>query len=94
LPHWSPDGTRLAYSLCRWVDAAHTTQENALVIRQRDSMHEQFLTTPTLRPLIIPYGWTPNGDSILASSQLTRGSLITSASLARGHARPDDSSRS
>jgi Tol biopolymer transport system component len=70
-PHWSPDGSRLAYQWTRASGVA--THEQALTVRSMSTGDEQLIMTPRPlegRPLVIPYDWSPDGQWILASSLL------------------------
>jgi Tol biopolymer transport system component len=74
-PRWSPDGTRLAYLWFRWKDIAHTTAEAAVVIRRTQGGEEETVSRfegfEFSRNFMVPTDWSPNGQSLLVSSDLS-----------------------
>jgi Tol biopolymer transport system component len=78
-PHWSVDGTAMVYQWTRTKDMS--IAEQALAIRRMSTGDEQVIMTPrviergTPQGLVIPYDWSPDGQSILASSLLLKPGL-------------------
>ena len=75
-PQWSPDGTRLAYSWYRWKDKAQSAAEAALVIRGTTGGEEETVArwdgfAVAGRTLMTPSDWSPDGKSLLVSSDLS-----------------------
>jgi serine/threonine protein kinase len=80
-PRWSPDSTRLAYSRFRALDPQNNGEASPpqgagktgpLVILDMESHQEQLLTSQG-KWLDYMYDWSPDGQSILASSNRRTG---------------------
>jgi len=72
-PRWSRDGHRLAY---RWWRQTPTGEhETAAAIRDMDTDEERLITSPDLHGFVLPFDWAPDGQSILASSSVSRKGL-------------------
>jgi serine/threonine protein kinase/Tol biopolymer transport system component len=66
---WSPDGSRLAYV---WNRRTATANELTIGVRPVTGGDEQLLSDP-LKVNVIPYGWSPDGQSVLVSSSVSTG---------------------
>lgn len=66
LPHWSPDGTRLAYNYAPSED-----QNVSLIVADARTASERVITSPGMNA--IPFDWSKDGQSLLASIWQTPG---------------------
>ena len=69
IPRWSPDGTRLAY---QWARPEGRGEEGTVAERPTEAGEEQLLSGP-LKVLVLPFGWSPDGQSVLVSSTTSTG---------------------
>jgi len=67
VPSWSPDGKRLAYL---WARETGTAQQRTIAVRPAAGGDEQLLADP-LNANVVPFGWSPDGRSLLVSSNLS-----------------------
>ena len=75
-PRWSPDGSRLAYV---WERGTGTREQRTVAVRPAAGGDEQLLSDP-LNANVLPFGWSPDGRSLLVSSNLS--TLSTGRSMA------------
>ena len=75
-PRWSPDGSRLAYV---WERGTGTRHQRTVAVRPAAGGDEQLLSDP-LNANVLPFGWSPDGRSLLVSSDLS--TLSTGRSMA------------
>jgi Tol biopolymer transport system component/DNA-binding winged helix-turn-helix (wHTH) protein len=70
---WSPDGSRLAY---KWVRETGTKTEaryeQTVAVRPAAGGDELLLSAPLVENAV-PYGWSPDGQSVLVSTRLSTG---------------------
>jgi Tol biopolymer transport system component/DNA-binding winged helix-turn-helix (wHTH) protein len=67
-PKWSPEGSRLAY---QWHHRTDTAQEYSVGVRPATGGDERLLSPPLLNHQVVPFGWSPDGKSVLVSASLS-----------------------
>jgi Tol biopolymer transport system component/DNA-binding winged helix-turn-helix (wHTH) protein len=67
-PKWAPDGSRLAY---QWHHRTDTTQEYSVGVRPATGGDERLLSSPLSNHQVVPFGWSPDGKSVLVSASLS-----------------------
>jgi Tol biopolymer transport system component len=67
-PKWAQDGSRLAYL---WMRTTDTTYESTIAVRPVGGSDELLLSAPLLNTHVVPYGWSPDGKSVLVSASLS-----------------------
>ena len=79
VPRWSPDGSRLAYV---WERDTAAGQQRTIAVRPAAGGDEQLLADPLNATLnVLPFGWSPDGQSLLVSSSLSTGGRWTAVAL-------------
>jgi len=75
LPRWSPDGNRLAYL---WGRGTGTGERRTIAVRPAAGGDEQLLAD-ALNANVLPFGWSPDGQSLLVSSNVSTGGRMAVA---------------
>ena len=79
VPRWSPDGSRLAYV---WERDTAAGQQRTIAVRPAAGGDEQLLADPlNTNDNVLPFGWSPDGQSLLVSSSLSTGGRWTAVAL-------------
>ncbi len=77
-PRWSPDGSRVSYV---WDRTAGTVDERTIAVRPSAGGDERLLSDPADTRLrnVLPSAWSPDGQSLLISSNVSTGGRMAIA---------------